>query len=236
MIRQQYTNNAAVLSGQGKREAPGRNPSTHRAPAKSVQSQLGAPCNGIHTRPSWRQSPGTRPAGTPGAHHVTTSPRRVPPVHPRLLAAAVYQPPADLGDTSRAKSTRRHNPKRGAASALSPASSGSLDCLLRSAHACPNSVQAAALPQAAAQVSRQSAHSRGGKDTPAEMLSVSGLRHAPRPARLTPEPGERAPTGPAGCTVPHHITRPRSDEPGRTLRAAHLRPSRQSQGKHQGPK
>ncbi|KAJ1141903.1 hypothetical protein NDU88_008231 [Pleurodeles waltl] len=43
-------------------------------------------------RTSWRQSPGTRVAGTPGAHHATTSLHRVSSIHPQ--AAGSHSLPA----------------------------------------------------------------------------------------------------------------------------------------------
>ncbi|KAJ1207658.1 hypothetical protein NDU88_003048 [Pleurodeles waltl] len=65
------------------------------------------------------------------------------------------------------------------------------------------------------------------------MLCVLGLRHAP-PARL---PNTRAWRRSAHRPRrPRLTTRPRSDEPRRTLQAAHLGAGRQSQVKHQGPK
>ncbi|KAJ1160740.1 hypothetical protein NDU88_001233 [Pleurodeles waltl] len=79
------------------------------------------------------------PSETPGSPlGVPAASGRNPP------ATAIHQPPADIGGTGSAKSTRR-NPKCTAAPALSPANSSSHGSLPGSARAHPSPLQAAAL-------------------------------------------------------------------------------------------
>ncbi|KAJ1124503.1 hypothetical protein NDU88_002954 [Pleurodeles waltl] len=186
-------------------------------------------------RSSQRQTPGTRAAGTPGAHHVTTSPHRYLQSTPRPLAAAIHEPPADIGGTGSAKSTR-HNPKCAAAPAPSPASSGSISNLPCSAHVRPRPLQAAAPPQDAARISRRSGH-RGGARTPPPKRSASRVCGAPQARKSTTRAGREsayrphrphraAPLGPALMSRGNRIKRP---IPGPTarVRAGTKRPGEQ---------
>ncbi|KAJ1080817.1 hypothetical protein NDU88_001006 [Pleurodeles waltl] len=106
---------------------------------------------------------------------------------------------------------------------------------LGSARACSNPLKAAAPPQAAAQISRRSGHSRAYQEHP--------HRNAPRlksavdlPGSLVHHPSWERKRLPAAQTVPRHTTRPRSDEPGKPHQEARPGSSRQRQGSHQAPK